>query len=121
MKRTIDESIAAGCGNITFTGGEPLLSPHLEELVAHVPPERAVAQVFTNGRDLTDERAASLAAAGLHSVQVSVDSPVPWEHDQRRGAAGAFTGAEHALAAARRAGLLVGVSSYATGESILAR
>lgn len=93
LKRVVDESVAAGCGNVSFTGGEPLLFPHLEELVAHVPRDRAVAQVFTNGRELTQERAAALAAAGLHSVQVSVDSPVPEEHDRLRGEDGAFVAA----------------------------
>ena len=118
LKRVVDESIAAGCGNVSFTGGEPLLYPHLEELVAHVPRDRAVAQVFTNGRELTEERAAALAAAGLHSVQVSVDSPMPEEHDRLRGEAGAFAAARRAVAAARRAGLLVGVSTYATPASV---
>ena len=118
LKRVVDQSVAAGCGNVTFTGGEPLLYPQLEELVAHVPRDRAVAQVFTNGRELTEERAAALAAAGLHSVQVSVDSPIPEEHDRLRGEAGAFAAARRAVAAARRAGLLVGVSTYATSASV---
>jgi MoaA/NifB/PqqE/SkfB family radical SAM enzyme len=118
LKRVVDESVGAGCGNVSFTGGEPLLFPHLEELVAHVPRDRAVAQVFTNGRELTQERAAALAAAGLHSVQVSVDSPVPEEHDRLRGEDGAFAAARRAVTAARRAGLLVGVSTYATPTSV---
>jgi MoaA/NifB/PqqE/SkfB family radical SAM enzyme len=118
LKRVVDESVAAGAGNVSFTGGEPLLYPRLEELVAHVPADHAVAQVFTNGRELTEKRAASLAAAGLHSVQVSVDSPVPEEHDRLRGETGAFAAARRAVTAARRAGLLVGVSTYATPASV---
>ena len=118
LKRVVDESVGAGCGNVSFTGGEPLLFPHLEELVAHVPRDRAVAQVFTNGRELTEERAASLAAAGLHSVQVSVDSPIAEEHDRLRGETGAFAAARRAVTAARRASLLVGVSTYATPASV---
>lgn len=118
LKRVVDESVAAGCGNVTFTGGEPLLFPQLEELITHVPKEHAVAQVFTNGRELTEERAAALAAAGLHSIQVSVDSPVSEEHDRLRGEAGAFAAARRAVTAARRAGLLVGVSTYATPASV---
>lgn len=119
--RVVQECLAAGCGNVTFTGGEPLLAPGLEELVAAVPADLAVTQVFTNGRALTDARAASLAAAGLHAVQVSVDSPYPAEHDRRRGLEGAFAAAERAVVAARRAGLLVGMSTYATSESVRRR
>lgn len=118
LKRVIDESVDAGCGTITFTGGEPLLAPDLEEFIRHVPADRAVSQVFTNGRDLTDDRAAALAAAGLQSIQVSVDSPDAAEHDRRRGAPGAFAAAQRAVAAARRVGLLAGISTYATADSV---
>lgn len=38
--RTVAESLAAGSGNVTVTGGEPLVSPHLGELVTHMPADR---------------------------------------------------------------------------------
>ena len=68
-----------GVAKIRFTGGEPLLRPSLERLVAAVkeltteegrPPE---VSLTTNGVGL-DRRAAALAAAGLDRVNVSLDS-----------------------------------------------
>jgi GTP 3',8-cyclase len=64
-----------GITNVRFTGGEPLLVPQLEDIVAataalHPRPEMAMT---TNGIGLA-RRAHSLAAAGLNRVNVSLDS-----------------------------------------------
>lgn len=116
--RVVSESVALGASTITFTGGEPLLREDLEALVASVPREQAVALLFTNGIGLSSARARQLRAAGLWGVQISLDSPDPEEHDSRRGWRGSFEAVRHAVAAAREAGLLVGVSTYATEASV---
>lgn len=64
-----------GITNVRFTGGEPLLLPRLEEVVAATAalqprPEMAMT---TNGIGLA-KRAQGLAAAGLNRVNVSLDS-----------------------------------------------
>ncbi|WP_197378613.1 GTP 3',8-cyclase MoaA [Mycolicibacterium mengxianglii] len=64
-----------GITTVRFTGGEPLLVPHLEDVVAATAalrprPEMAVT---TNGLGLA-RRAESLAAAGLNRVNVSLDT-----------------------------------------------
>ncbi|MDF2822881.1 MAG: cyclohydrolase subunit MoaA, partial [Mycobacterium sp.] len=64
-----------GVTTVRFTGGEPLLVPHLEDVVAATAaleprPEMAMT---TNGLGLT-KRAKGLAAAGLNRVNVSLDS-----------------------------------------------
>ncbi|AQA02316.1 cyclic pyranopterin phosphate synthase [Mycobacterium sp. MS1601] len=64
-----------GITMVRFTGGEPLLIPHLEEVVAATAamrprPEMAMT---TNGLGL-HKRAAGLARAGLNRVNVSLDS-----------------------------------------------
>jgi GTP 3',8-cyclase len=64
-----------GITNIRFTGGEPLLVRHLEEVVAAaaaLTPRPEIA-LTTNGLGLA-HRAAGLAAAGLDRVNVSLDS-----------------------------------------------
>jgi MoaA/NifB/PqqE/SkfB family radical SAM enzyme len=121
IKRVIAECLELGVTNITFTGGEPLLRGDLEELIASVPSDKAVSLVFTNAAELTPERAASIRKAGAVGIQISLDSPDPGEHDSRRGRPGLFdlvkSGTENAL----RAGLLVGLSTYASNESIAQR
>jgi MoaA/NifB/PqqE/SkfB family radical SAM enzyme len=117
IKRVVKESLDLGVNNISFTGGEPLLNPDLEQCIAAVPPERAVVQVFTNGLALDTSRAARLKAAGTYAVQISLDSPDPAEHDRRRQKEGAFFSVREAVANVLKTGLFVGLSTYATNQS----
>lgn len=121
IKRIAAESIALGVNNVTFTGGDPLLRKDLETLVCSVPSEKAVVQVFTNGLGLDGKRAASLKAAGVYGVQVSLDSPNSDEHDRLRKKKGTFLAVKNGVRAARDVGLLIGLSTYATRESIRER
>lgn len=120
MRRVVAESVDIGVANVTFTGGEPLLRPDLDELVAAVPADKAVAQVFTNALLLDADRTAELKAAGLHAAQMSLDAPDADEHDALRGVAGAFDAVRQGVRHARAAGLFVGLSTYATNESVRA-
>jgi MoaA/NifB/PqqE/SkfB family radical SAM enzyme len=118
IQRILSEGLALGLTNVTFTGGEPLLREDLEELITCVPREKAVSKVFTNGALLDEGRAASLKAAGLQAIKVSLDSPDPFEHDRLRQRHGSFREVERGVACALEAGLLVGLSTYATNESV---
>jgi GTP 3',8-cyclase len=64
-----------GLTRVRFTGGEPLLAKHLEEIVAATAGlwPRPEISLTTNGVRLA-ERAAGLAQAGLKRVNVSLDS-----------------------------------------------
>jgi cyclic pyranopterin phosphate synthase len=67
-----------GITGVRFTGGEPLLVPHLEDVVAAtaaLQPRPAIA-VTTNGIGLA-KRAAALKKAGLRRVNVSLDTLDP--------------------------------------------
>lgn len=118
MERIIDQCLSLGVCNVIFTGGEPLLHEDLEACIAMVPDDKSVCEVFTNGVALTPTRVASLKSAGLHAVKMSLDSPYPREHDTLRRRTGTFDAVERGVKIALEAGLLVGLSSYATNESI---
>jgi GTP 3',8-cyclase len=64
-----------GVTSIRFTGGEPLLARHLEEVIAAAATLRPRPEISltTNGVGLA-RRAAGLAQAGLDRVNVSLDS-----------------------------------------------
>jgi cyclic pyranopterin phosphate synthase len=64
-----------GVTSVRFTGGEPLLARHLEEVVAAAAAlqPRPEISLTTNGVGLA-RRAAGLARAGLNRVNVSLDS-----------------------------------------------
>lgn len=119
LLRVVRQSLELGVTNVTFTGGEPLLYRDLEDLVAAIPRDKAVAQVFTNGYALDGGRAKRLKEAGAFAVQISLDSPDPSEHDRLRNMPGAFSGVRSAVAAALEAGLFVGLSTYATNRSLI--
>jgi len=121
VKRIVAECIDLGVTNITFTGGEPLLEPGLEECLAAVPADKAVAQVFSNAVGLDPERVASLKKAGASCIHISLDSPDAEEHDRWRGRKGLFEMVERGVKNALREGLLVGLSTYATNESIASK
>jgi len=121
IESIVSQSIELGVNNITFTGGDPLLRDELEECVRFVPEGKAVVQVFTNAVALDSERAASLKAAGVYGVQISLDSPEPEEHDRFRRRPGTFNAVAEGVKNALEAGLLVALSTYATNDSVRER
>jgi len=82
--RVIDEGVALGAWAVSFTGGEPLLRPDLEQLVRHAHQRNASVHLCTNGVLLDAERARALADAGLGSVNVSLDSVESAVHNDLR-------------------------------------
>ena len=99
-----------GVAYIVFSGGEPLLRPDMEEILASVD-DRSTTLLFTNGRDLTPRRAQSLKEAGLFILAVSLDSPHPDEHNRLRRAPHAYEDALSAIRNASDAGLYTLVSA----------
>jgi GTP 3',8-cyclase len=67
-----------GVTSVRFTGGEPLLARHLEEVVAAAASLRPRPEISltTNGVGL-ERRAVALAEAGLDRVNISLDSVDP--------------------------------------------
>jgi MoaA/NifB/PqqE/SkfB family radical SAM enzyme len=119
--KIVGESLGLGVSCVTFTGGEPLLRPDLEEFVALVPTDKANCLVFTNGLAMDERRARRLKEAGAFGLQFSLDSPDPAEHDRLRGHRGTFRAVEEGVRLALQAGLTVGLSTYATNESVARR
>ncbi|MGQ9456377.1 MAG: radical SAM/SPASM domain-containing protein [Armatimonadota bacterium] len=117
-KKVIREAEKLGVVSVVFTGGEPLLRPDIFELIEWVDKNEAVALMFTNGMLLTEENVRKLAKAGLWCVHVSIDSPDPKAHDEMRRLPGSFEKAIEGLKRCKNAGLLTGISTYATPERL---
>jgi MoaA/NifB/PqqE/SkfB family radical SAM enzyme len=77
MIRRIDRLAALGTEIITFSGGEPLLHPDLDELIRHIRSHHRIATLITNGYLLTPERIQQLNRAGLEHLQISIDNVQP--------------------------------------------
>jgi radical SAM protein with 4Fe4S-binding SPASM domain len=96
--RIVDELLALNPAPLLIlSGGEPLLRADLEDLARHAAERGATVVVGTNGTLLTDERVASLKAAGVRGVAVSVDSLRPVYHDNFRRGRGALADTRAAL------------------------
>src|ERR1022692_3384407 len=77
MYRRIDHLGSLGTAIITFSGGEPLLHPELDELIRRVRKNGALACLITNGYLLTADRIERLNRAGLEHLQISIDNAQP--------------------------------------------
>ena len=77
MERRIDELGRLGTSVITISGGEPLLHPELDRVVARIRKTGAIAGMITNGYLLTPERIHRLNRAGLDHMQISIDNVMP--------------------------------------------
>jgi MoaA/NifB/PqqE/SkfB family radical SAM enzyme len=77
MKHRIDRLADLGTSIVTFSGGEPLLHPELDELIAHMRGRGVIACMITNGYLLTADRIRRLNDAGLDHMQISIDNVMP--------------------------------------------
>jgi MoaA/NifB/PqqE/SkfB family radical SAM enzyme len=62
---------------VTLSGGEPMLHPDVDGLIAHIRARNMIAGLITNGYFLQRERIERLNAAGLQYLQISIDNVTP--------------------------------------------
>ena len=77
MKRRIDDLARLGTSVVTLSGGEPLLHPELDQIIAHMRTCSIIAGMITNGYLLTADRIKRLNRAGLDHLQISIDNVMP--------------------------------------------
>jgi MoaA/NifB/PqqE/SkfB family radical SAM enzyme len=100
---------------LVLTGGDPMLRPDLEDLVAHAAGRglRVALTPSATGR-VTLARLRALRAAGVEQVAVSLDGPDAATHDAQRGVRGSFARTMGILARAREAGFPLQVNTTVT-------
>jgi MoaA/NifB/PqqE/SkfB family radical SAM enzyme len=79
MFRRIDRLGAFGTSIVTISGGEPLLHPDLDAIVARIRKNGIIAGMITNGYLLVADRIQRLNRAGLEYLQISIDNVTPDE------------------------------------------
>lgn len=90
IKKAAREIIKLGAIQINFTGGEPLLEDRIFEIIACFEPQKVLITVNTNGLLLTKDMIDRLTEAGVDILKISLDSPIPEEHDKSRVFDGCF-------------------------------
>jgi radical SAM protein with 4Fe4S-binding SPASM domain len=102
---------------VVLTGGEPLLRRDIEDIARHGADLGLMVVLGSNGTLLDGPRVASLAAAGVRGVGISLDSLDPAYHDGFRGRPGAWEQAMNGIDACRRSGLGFQIHFSATEEN----
>ena len=77
MYERLDRLAELGTTIITISGGEPLLHPELDAIIARIRKHGMIAGMITNGYLLTAERIQRLNHAGLEHLQISIDNVNP--------------------------------------------
>ena len=109
--RQLDE---AGVAALSFSGGEPLMSPDFWIVAREAAKTGMYVSVATNGTLIRPEVARRLKEIGVRYVEVSLDSPNPGDHDSFRGIRGAWERAVQGIKNAKAAGLEVGIATTVT-------
>lgn len=73
----IERLAELGCSAVTLSGGEPLLHPHVEDIVRRIRRRRMLAGLITNGYLLSPSLIDRLNRAGLDHLQISIDNAEP--------------------------------------------
>ena len=79
MFRRIDKLGEMGTSIVTISGGEPLLHPDLDAIIARIRKNGIMAGMITNGYLLVKDRIERLNRAGLEYLQISIDNVKPDE------------------------------------------
>jgi len=77
MIERINHLADLGTSILTLSGGEPMLHPDLDEIIAAMRRRGVIAGMITNGYLLVPERVKRLNRAGLDHLQISIDNVKP--------------------------------------------
>jgi len=77
MKDRLGHLARLGTNIVTISGGEPILHPDLDEIIAEIRRNGMIAGLITNGYLLTADRIRRLNRAGLDHMQISIDNVMP--------------------------------------------
>jgi MoaA/NifB/PqqE/SkfB family radical SAM enzyme len=77
MFARIDRLGSFGTSIVTISGGEPLMHPELDAIIARIRKNGIIAGLITNGYLLVKERIERLNRAGLEYLQISIDNVMP--------------------------------------------
>ena len=95
FETAIREAKPLGLQGIKLTGGEPLLHPHIVQLLAFARGAELSLTIETNGVLCTPALAAEIARSPQRFVSVSIDGADAATHEWVRGVAGSFVAAVH--------------------------
>lgn len=106
----IDQLSEAGCLFLSFSGGEALVHPHLDDFIRHARSRRMAVKVKSNGTLLTVERVQRMVDAGALGVDISLYGATAQTHDAFTEHRGSYAQTIKGIHNAKDAGLDVKVN-----------
>ena len=95
----------ASVGNLSFSGGEPLLLPNIHDLVLHARFKGSKVNVLTNGTLLTADALENFRSLGVSVIQIPLLSTDASVHDYLTNVPGSWKKAVDALRRTGQAGI----------------
>jgi MoaA/NifB/PqqE/SkfB family radical SAM enzyme len=118
IKNISKQADELGLARWVITGGEPLIFPDLDELVAAIDPTKFYINCDTNGWNLNKEKAKHLKEIGIDRIQLSLDSLDEQAHDEFRNMPGSFKRTLEAIDIAKNVGLDIIIMTVVTKQRL---
>jgi MoaA/NifB/PqqE/SkfB family radical SAM enzyme len=77
MYKRLDKLAELGTTAVIISGGEPMMHPDIEKIIARIRKHGMLTCMITNGYLLTRDRILALNKAGLEYMQISIDNVMP--------------------------------------------
>jgi radical SAM protein with 4Fe4S-binding SPASM domain len=117
LKKLIRSLADSGVRQVTYSGGEPTMYPHIREAIRYAKNHGMVVHMNTNGYLLTRKLVRDLTRLGLSQMEINIDSIDPEKHDRIRGKKGSFRKVIEALKLTKEAGITCVVQTVMTSEN----
>ncbi len=118
LKGALDEAYEMGVTHYCLTGGEVCADyERLKKIISMIHPEETFINIISNGWGMTKERILELKELQVDKIAFSLDSGIEAEHDANR-MPGSFKRVLRAIDNVLEAGLLCGISTVVTHESL---
>src|SRR3989338_8470852 len=118
IKRFVDECISLGAFHFNITGGEPLLSDNLFEVIRYIKEKKNIVSLATNGILLSKEMCRKLKDSGLDILEISLDSMNSQDHDAFRRKKRCFNKALNGIRNSRISDIVVLLNTVVTHKRI---
>jgi len=103
----LEQLAAAGCLNLTFTGGEIFTRIDILDILEYASKQRFSIKLFTNGTLITEQIADNICKLSVHEVHISVYSADAGTHDSITRISGSFVKSIHAIKMFKNRGIKV--------------
>lgn len=111
LKKLIRNARKSGVYQFDLTGGEPLLYPHLEELLKYLYESGMIVRIFSNLTLINKKMINILTKYGVKEIITSLDSALPDEHDKFRGVKNSFNKTSEAIKLLQKYGITISVNT----------